>query len=59
MQIRWPKLDEGTDFTLSLPLVQVKSLSGTLAKTMPGAPLLSWQVRQWHQPASNGALLSS
>src|SRR3982750_1179386 len=23
------------------------------------APEFSWQVRQWHQPASNGSLLSS
>jgi hypothetical protein len=28
----------------------------TLANAMAGAPLLSWQVRQWHQPASNGSL---
>ena len=54
-----PKLDDGTDFTLSPPLVQTRPPSGTLAKTMPGAPLLSWQVRQWHQPQSNGSLLSS
>ena len=45
--------------TLSAPLVQAKSPSGTLAKTMAGAPLLSWQVRQWHQPQSNGSLSSS
>lgn len=24
-----------------------------------GAPELSWHVRQWHQPASHGALFSS
>ena len=56
---RWPKLDEATDFTLSAPLVQTKSPSGTLAKTIAGAPLFSWQVRQWHQPQSNGSLVSS
>jgi hypothetical protein len=26
---------------------------------MAGEPLNSWQVRQWHQPASDGSLLSS
>jgi hypothetical protein len=30
-----------------------------LAKAIAGAPLLSWQVRQWHQPQSNGLLFSS
>ena len=44
---------------LSAPLVQAKSPSATLAKTIAGAPLLSWQVRQWHQPQSNGSLFSS
>jgi hypothetical protein len=32
--------------------------AATLAKTMAGAPLFSWQVRQWHQPVSKGALSS-
>ena len=44
------------DLTLVRALVQTKSPSGTLAKTIAGAPLLSWQVRQWHQPQSNGSL---
>jgi hypothetical protein len=26
---------------------------------MAGDPLLSWQVRQWHHPASDGSLFSS
>jgi hypothetical protein len=56
---RWPKPDEETRFTLSTPLVQTKSPSGTLAKTIAGAPLLSWQVRQWQYPQSKGSLLSS
>jgi hypothetical protein len=56
---RCPKFDEEMDFTLSAPWVQTKSPSGTLVKTMAGAPLLSWQVRQWHHPVSKGSLLSS
>src|SRR5437868_6290612 len=39
----------------SSPDVATQSPRLTLAKAMAGAPLLSWQVRQWHQPASNGA----
>jgi len=58
-KVRWPKLDDGTDFTRSAPLVQARCPSGTLAKAIAGAPLVSWQVRQWHQPQSNGALWSS
>ena len=38
-ELRWPKLDEGTDRTASAPLVQTRSPSGTLAKTIAGAPL--------------------
>jgi hypothetical protein len=56
---RWPKLDHAADFTVSAPSVQLKSPSGTLANTIAGAPLFSWHVRQWHQPQSNGSLLSS
>jgi hypothetical protein len=37
-------------------VVATQSPAYTLEKAMAGAPLLSWQVRQWHQPASNGAL---
>jgi len=58
-KLRWPKLDEGTDRTLSAPLAQISSPAGTLANTIAGAPLVSWQVRQWHQPQSNGSLCSS
>jgi hypothetical protein len=41
------------------PLVQTKSPTGSPAKAIAGAPLLSWQVRQWHQPASKGSLFNS
>jgi hypothetical protein len=27
-----------------------------VANTVAGEPLFSWQVRQWHQPASKGSL---
>jgi hypothetical protein len=30
-----------------------------LANGIAGAPPNSWQVRQWHQPQSNGALPNS
>ena len=53
------KLDDLTERILSPPLVHTRSPSGTLANTMAGEPLLSWQVRQWHQPQSKGSLLSS
>ena len=41
------------------PAVDEDNLAGTLANTIAGAPLESWHVRQWHQPQSNGSLLSS
>ena len=54
---RWPK---SLDLTRrGSPLLDPTSRpTATLAKAIAGAPLLSWQVRQWHQPASNGALAS-
>jgi hypothetical protein len=43
----------------SAPEEATQSPRITLAKAIAGAPLSSWQVRQWHQPQSNGSLLSS
>jgi hypothetical protein len=40
------------------PCSTTKASAGTEAKAMAGLPELSWQVRQWHQPASVGALAS-
>jgi len=57
--VRCPKLDDRKRRNLSSPFVQTRSPATTEAKAIAGAPELSWQVRQWHQPASNGSLLSS
>jgi hypothetical protein len=38
----------------SPPLSMTKSSDSTLANAIAGLPELSWQVRQWHQPASKG-----
>jgi hypothetical protein len=58
-KVRWPKLLERMVRIAPSPLVRTQSPSFTLAKAIAGAPLLSWQVRQWHQPQSNGSLASS
>jgi hypothetical protein len=44
---------------LPAPDVTRQSPRGTQAKAWAGVPLLSWQVRQWHQPQSQGSLASS
>ena len=41
------------------PEVATQSPRLMQANACAGAPLLNWQVRQWHQPQSNGSLLSS
>ena len=42
----------------SAPASITKSSTGTLLNTIAGAPLIRWQLRQWHQPVSNGSLVS-
>ena len=56
---RVPKLLDRKRFTTSSPPVKTKSAAATVEKTSAGAPELSWQVRQWHQPVSQGALFSA
>jgi hypothetical protein len=56
---RRPNELDSNDRTRSAPSVNSKCPAGTVAKTIAGAPETNWQMRQWHQPASNGALLSA
>jgi hypothetical protein len=56
---RCPKLEDFTFRTSSALWVQARCPSGTLANAIAGEPLTSWQVRQWHQPQSNGSEASS
>jgi len=56
---RWPNALDVTVLIASAPCRASQSPLFTLAKAIAGEPLFSWQVRQWHQPASNGALCSS
>jgi hypothetical protein len=56
---RCPKLLERTLRSESAPEITTQSPRLIEAKGWAGVPLLSWQVRQWHQPQSNGSLVSS
>ena len=56
-KVRWPKLDDGTDFTRSAPLVQARCPAGELARPAMAPAAVEWRALEFvadraaHAPA--------
>src|SRR5688572_17434273 len=53
---RRPKLLDAKSSTSSAPPVMTKGPAGGDETAVAGEPETGWEVRQWHQRVSNGAL---